>query len=94
MSYASLPEPASEAQQIAGRNAVLDFMERDAKRNRWRFLCWVLPHSWNYTHLFDDPPDYGDRFRGASNYAGICLRCGKRDLFRGPLRLPQETTSE
>jgi hypothetical protein len=59
-------------------------------RGRGRFLCWVLPHSWHYTHLFDDGPDYSIPFRGASNYAGICLRCGKRDLFRGALRRPQE----
>lgn len=83
MSYATVPPPASEEQQIAGRNAVLDFMERSAKKNRWRFLCWALPHVWNFTHLFDDAPDEFNRWRGVGNYAGICLRCGKRDLFRG-----------
>lgn len=76
----NLPDPA-----IVSRNADLDRAELAGKGNRWRFLCWILPHRWNFTHLFDDEPDYPD-FRGASNYAGICRRCGKRDLFRGPLR--------
>lgn len=79
----SKPDPI-----IVARNAALDLSESTAKKNRWRFLCWILPHRWELTHLFDDEPDYDDRFRGASNYAGICLRCGKRDLFRGPLRGP------
>jgi len=76
--------------EIFERNLALDEEQKLAKKNRWRFLCWVLPHSWHYTHLFDDGPDYSIPFRGASNYAGICLRCGKRDLFRGALRRPQE----
>jgi hypothetical protein len=74
----------SEA-EITARNADLDALQRQAKLNRWRFLCRLLPHRWKFTHLFDDEPNYPD-FRGASNYAGICLRCGKRDLFRGLLR--------
>lgn len=78
--FSSEPDPL-----IVARNAALDSSELAAKKNWWRFVCWVWPHRWDFTHLFDDEPDYPD-FRGASNYAGICLRCGKRDLFRGPLR--------
>ena len=83
MNYSTLPPPLSD------RNAALDFMEREAKKNKWRFLCWVLPHNWHLTHLFDDAPDYPE-FRGASNYAGVCLRCGARDLFRGKLRIEDD----
>lgn len=89
MSYSSLPEPIAREQSIAARNAVLDFQEREAKKNHWRFLCWVMPHAWDFTHLFDEPPDYDAPFGahyGSSHYAGVCLRCGKRDLFRGSYR--------
>lgn len=72
----------SEVQKIAARNATLDLQEREAKSNPWRFLCWVMPHRWRLTHLFDDPPDEFNRWHGVGNYAGICSRCGKRDLFR------------
>jgi hypothetical protein len=75
---------------IIRRNAALDLQERRAKQNPWRFLCWLLPHRWEFTHLFDEPADYNLPFGahyGSSNYAGICLRCGKRDLFHGPLRV-------
>lgn len=79
----------SISQEIIDRNAALDSEQAAGKANRWRFLCAVLPHRWDYTHLFDDEPDYPD-FRGASNYAGVCSRCGARDLFRGPLRLRED----
>lgn len=72
---------------IEARNTLLDRQQKLGKRNRWRFLCAVLPHRWRFTHLFDDAPGFQFvRDRGGSNYAGVCPRCGARDLFRGPLR--------
>ena len=65
-----------------------------------RLLCF-LRHKWEMTHLFDETPDYdqppGSR-SGSSHYRGVCKRCGKADLFRGPFRgsslpsRPQEST--
>lgn len=74
--------------EVFERNLALDREQQRAVKGRWRFLCLMLPHRWNFTHLFDDEPDFSGPFRdyGASNYAGICRRCGKRDLFRGRLR--------
>jgi hypothetical protein len=82
-------EDGDSSLEILARNQRLDEEEALAKKNRWRFLCWVLPHIWNYTHLFDDEPNYDLPFgmhRGSSNYAGVCRRCGKRDLFSGTYR--------
>jgi hypothetical protein len=73
--------------EIVDRNQALAEEQSIAKKNPWRFLCWVFPHVWHHTHLFDEPPNYdmpyGMHF-GSSHYAGVCRRCGNRDLFRGP----------
>jgi hypothetical protein len=82
----------SISHEIINRNAALDRQQAAGKANRWRFLCAILPHRWNYTHLFDEEPDYPDT-RGSSHYAGVCSRCGARDLFSGPFRLHQDDSA-
>jgi hypothetical protein len=82
--------------EIFSRNLALDDEQRLAKKGRWRLLCLVLPHNWHHTHLFDEPPDYNLPYgmhRGSSHYAGICRRCGARDLFSGSYR-PLETKED
>lgn len=72
--------------RIEAINAEIDAAADRGNANRWRWLCWVWPHRWQFWHLFDEGPDPSDGDPGSSHYHGVCSRCGAKNLFRASLR--------
>jgi hypothetical protein len=80
-------EDLERSTRIDERNNMIRAIQTRCRSRLGRVICAVLPHRWLHVHQFDEPglpPD--PPYRGSSHYAGVCLRCGTRDLFSGPLR--------
>jgi hypothetical protein len=82
-------EDLERSTRIDERNNMIRAIQTRCRSKIARVVCVFLPHRWLHVHQFDEPPNYdmpyGMHF-GSSHYAGVCLRCGTRDLFSGPLR--------